>query len=108
MFECFDSEAWSALLSPVDPSFRAPSGRLKFTARLHKFNKDSLSPHAGDGVDTAVGAIGALQLVGGGAAALPQPSGGESPAPDGGGWLGPRQGGAQGGAAAAGTLRPTP
>ena len=26
-------------LSPVDPSFRALSGRLKFTVRRHKFNK---------------------------------------------------------------------
>ena len=31
------------LLGPVDPSFRAPSGRLKFTVRRHKFNKDSPS-----------------------------------------------------------------
>ena len=31
------------LLGPVDPSFRALSGRLKFTVRRHKFNKDSLS-----------------------------------------------------------------
>ena len=30
-------------LSPVDPSFRALYGRLKFTIRGHKFNKDSLS-----------------------------------------------------------------
>ena len=29
----------SSLLGPVDPSFRALSGRLKFTARRHKFNK---------------------------------------------------------------------
>ena len=28
---------------PVVPSFRALSGRLKFTVRRHKFNKDSLS-----------------------------------------------------------------
>ena len=27
----------------VDPSFRALSGRLKFTVRRHKFNKDSIS-----------------------------------------------------------------
>ena len=33
----------SSLLGPVDPSFRALSGRLKFTVRRHKFNKDSLS-----------------------------------------------------------------
>ena len=30
-------------LHEVDPSFRALSGRLKFTVRRHKFNKDSLS-----------------------------------------------------------------
>ena len=29
---------------PVDPSFRALSGRLKFTVRRHKFNEDSLLP----------------------------------------------------------------
>ena len=29
--------------SPVDPSFRALSGRLKFTIRRHKFKKDPLS-----------------------------------------------------------------
>ena len=33
---------WSSLLGPVDPSFRALSGCLKFTVRRHKFNKDSL------------------------------------------------------------------
>jgi len=33
----------SSLLGPVDPSFRALSGRLKLTARRHKFNTDSLS-----------------------------------------------------------------
>ena len=32
-------------LGPVDPSFRALSGRLKFTVRHHKFNKDSLSDY---------------------------------------------------------------
>ena len=31
----------SSLLGPVDPSFRARSGRLKFTVRRHKFNDDS-------------------------------------------------------------------
>ena len=31
----------SRLLGPVDPSFRALSGRLKFTVRRHTFNKDS-------------------------------------------------------------------
>ena len=30
-------------LGPVDPSFRALSGRLKFTVRRHKFNTDSFS-----------------------------------------------------------------
>jgi len=34
------------LLGPVVPSFRALSGRLKFTVRRHKFNQDSLSPEA--------------------------------------------------------------
>jgi len=29
-------------LGPVDPSFRALSGRLEFAVRRHKFNKDSL------------------------------------------------------------------
>ena len=33
----------SSLLGPVDPSFRALSGRLKFTVRRHKFNQDSFS-----------------------------------------------------------------
>ena len=32
----------SSLLGPVDPSFGALSGRLKFTVRRHKFNEDSL------------------------------------------------------------------
>ena len=35
-----------SLLGPVDPSFRALSGRLKFTVRRHKFNKDSCSRRA--------------------------------------------------------------
>ena len=33
-----------SLNGPVDPSFRAISGRLKLTVRRHKFNKYSLSP----------------------------------------------------------------
>ena len=37
----------TCLLAPVDPSFRALSGRLKFTVRRHKFNKYSIS--LGDG-----------------------------------------------------------
>jgi hypothetical protein len=32
----------SSLSSPVDPSFRALSGRLKLTVRRHTSNKDSL------------------------------------------------------------------
>ena len=35
----------SSLLGPVDPSFRALSGRLKFTVWRHKFNKDALSSY---------------------------------------------------------------
>jgi hypothetical protein len=33
----------SSLLGPVDPSFRALSGRLKLTVRRHKFNNSSFS-----------------------------------------------------------------
>ena len=33
----------SSLEGPVDPSFRALSGSLKFTVRRHTFDKDSLS-----------------------------------------------------------------
>ena len=36
-------------LGPVDPSFRALSGHLKFTVRRHKFNKDSHSVGARQG-----------------------------------------------------------
>ena len=32
----------TCLLGPIDPSFRALAGRLNFTVRRHKFNKDSL------------------------------------------------------------------
>ena len=32
-----------SLSGPVDPSFRALYGRLKFTVRCHMFNKDSLA-----------------------------------------------------------------
>ena len=32
-----------SLLGPVDPSFRALSGRLEFTVRRHKFNEEFLS-----------------------------------------------------------------
>jgi hypothetical protein len=32
----------SILHGPVDPSFRALSGRLKFSLRRHKFNEDPL------------------------------------------------------------------
>jgi hypothetical protein len=40
----------SSLLGPVGPSFRALSGRLKFTVRRHRFNEGSSSWNAG-GVD---------------------------------------------------------
>ena len=41
---CYDHRpVSSSLLGPVDSSFRALSGRLKFTVRRHNFNKDSLS-----------------------------------------------------------------
>ena len=33
----------SSLLGPVDPSFRALPGRLKFTVRRDEFDTDSLS-----------------------------------------------------------------
>ena len=33
----------SSLLVPANPSFRALSGRLKFTVRRHTFNKNSLA-----------------------------------------------------------------
>jgi len=36
-------------LGPVDPSVGALSGRLKFTVRRDKFNKDSLSRQLGTG-----------------------------------------------------------
>jgi len=32
-----------SLSGPVDPSFRALSGRLQFTVRRHSFNEDPLS-----------------------------------------------------------------
>ena len=42
-----------SLLGPVDPSFRALSGRLKFTVRRHQFNKDSLSGGKRSAVDSS-------------------------------------------------------
>jgi len=42
----------SSILGPVDPSFRALSGRLKFTVRRHEFNNDSLSQRHQDSHDT--------------------------------------------------------
>ena len=33
----------SSLSCPIDPEFRALSGRLKFTVRRHRFNEDSFS-----------------------------------------------------------------
>ena len=37
-----DTPVRRSLLGPADPSFRALSGRLEFTVRRHKFDKDSL------------------------------------------------------------------
>ena len=41
------------VLGPAIPSFRALSGRLKFTVRPHKFNQDSLlfTPYGGNSTD---------------------------------------------------------
>jgi len=63
-------------VGPVDPAFRALSGRLKFTVRRHKFNKDSLSRGSPDsegevtqdalmmdGRSIDVGAVGGLRRV---------------------------------------------
>jgi hypothetical protein len=36
-----------SILGPVDPAFRALSGRLKFTVQRHKFNSDSLTSDLG-------------------------------------------------------------
>jgi len=48
--------AW--LLGPVDPSFRALSGRLKLTVRRHKFNTDSFSwQNASGGVNAVLRSI---------------------------------------------------
>jgi hypothetical protein len=38
-------------LGPVDPSFRALSGRVEFLVRRHKFNKDNLSFGSGWSTD---------------------------------------------------------
>ena len=37
----------SSLFGPVDPSFRALSGRLEFTVRCQEFNEGSLCGRAG-------------------------------------------------------------
>ena len=39
---CVHHRCITSLLGPVEPSFGALSGRLKFTVRRHKFNKDSV------------------------------------------------------------------
>ena len=41
----------SSLLGPVYTSVRALSGRLKFTVRRHKFNKESFSSHLSEAGD---------------------------------------------------------
>ena len=55
---------WSSLLGAVDPSFRALSGRLKFTVRRHKFNKDSLVQGGFLGVGRDHGVDGDSERVG--------------------------------------------
>jgi len=40
-YQLLDHRVSSSLLDPVIPSFRALSGRLEFTVRRRKFNKDS-------------------------------------------------------------------
>ena len=40
----FQLRVSSRLSGPVVPSFRALSGRLKFTVRRHTFNKEGLLP----------------------------------------------------------------
>ena len=47
----------SSLSGPVVPSFRALSGRLKLTARRHKFNQDSLPSVRGGGKLAPTGKI---------------------------------------------------
>jgi len=49
-------------LGPVDPSFRALSGRLKFTVRRHKFNKDSFSTRSLDAAQLGLEAMAELSL----------------------------------------------
>ena len=42
-----ETQDWAlSAVGPADPSFRALSGRLKFTVRRRKFNKDVLPPKA--------------------------------------------------------------
>jgi len=50
--DCWIHPHRSSLSETVDPSFRALSGRLKFTVRRHKFNKDSLSAPTHDSTRT--------------------------------------------------------
>ena len=48
---CFYMVYRQSPLDPVDPAFRALSGRLQFTVRRHKFNEDSLSCAGRAGVE---------------------------------------------------------
>ena len=51
--------------SPVDPSFRALSGRFKFTVRRHEFDTDSLTTTTGDkagGVRSVWSPYGVVEL----------------------------------------------
>ena len=45
--DCFALVYRQSPLGPVDPSFQALSGRLKFTVRRDQFNADLFSPSVG-------------------------------------------------------------
>ena len=47
----YDVHRVSSLFGPVDPSFRAISGRLKFAVRRHEFDNDSFSLSGRSGPD---------------------------------------------------------
>jgi len=53
----------SSLLGPVAPSFRALSGRLKFTVRRHKFNTDLIAGSIHDEYDFGVSKDGYKTIV---------------------------------------------
>ena len=47
-------------LGPADPSFRALSGRLKFTFRRHKFNEDYLFRGCCEGLSSYTSILGGM------------------------------------------------